>query len=245
MASWYGEEFAGRPTANGEIFDPETMTAAHRTLPFGTILDVTNLKNGRTTRIRINDRGPFVGNRIIDLSYAAARSLGMVEDGISRVRLEVVRLGKGEREPPKPYSVRIESEPTEPVPAVPNVPPSGPPDPPVPEPVRTIEEEPVEIAELPASPPPPLPPPSARPAQSAAITPRGWKVQAGAFGVEENATRFARELRATVNPVYIERVGGLWRVRVGPFASRVEAIKTSERIESAGYEAIILSPDAR
>jgi len=257
MASWYGQEFAGRPTANGEIFDPETMTAAHRTLPFGTIIDVTNLKNGRTTRVRVNDRGPFVGNRIIDLSYAAARSLGMVEDGVSRVRLAIVRLGRGEREPPQPYAVKIDEEPSQPVPTTPEPPIVVEPTP-LPEPVKTIDEEPVEVTEVPAetpapqrpmepvrAAPPPTPPP---PPPSPAPTPRpvkGWKVQVGAFGVEANAVRLARELRSIVEPVFIEVVGGLHRVRIGPFASRVEAIEASERVQSAGYDAIVLSPDAR
>ncbi len=254
MASWYGQEFAGRPTANGEIFDPETMTAAHRTLPFGTIIDVTNLKNDLTTRVRINDRGPFVGNRIIDLSYAAARSLEMVEDGVSRVRLDIVRLGKGEREPPEPYAVKIDSEPTQPVPAAPELaatPQAAPP--PAPEPVTTIDEEPVDVADLPSDPAPaPSPPPPPRtapvrqpPPPPPTPTTRGWKVQAGAFGVEENATRFAETLRSIVSPVYLELVGGLHRVRVGPFASRVEAIEASERIQAAGHDAIVMSPDSR
>ncbi|HVR44970.1 MAG TPA: septal ring lytic transglycosylase RlpA family protein [Thermoanaerobaculia bacterium] len=108
-ASWYGEEFAGRTTANGEIFDPMRLTAAHRTLPFGTILDVTNPGNGRSVRVRVNDRGPFVGDRILDLSYAAAREIGMVEAGIALIEAHVVELGRGDREPPAPYVVTIDS----------------------------------------------------------------------------------------------------------------------------------------
>jgi rare lipoprotein A len=68
VAGWYGQEFAGRTTANGEIFDPLLMTAAHRTLPFGTLVDVKNPKTGQTVRVRVNDRGPYIGNRLIDLS---------------------------------------------------------------------------------------------------------------------------------------------------------------------------------
>lgn len=106
-ASWYGQEFAGRTTANGEIFDPLLLTAAHRTLPFGTVVDVLNTKNGQTVQVRINDRGPFVGNRIIDVSYAAADKLGMVEGGIAAVKLSVVKVGAGDREPRAPYVVTI------------------------------------------------------------------------------------------------------------------------------------------
>ena len=91
IASWYGEEFHGRPTSNGEVYNMHDLTAAHRTLPFGTVVEITNLQNGRSVTVRINDRGPFVGNRIIDLSYAAARMLDMVGPGTIPVRLEVVK----------------------------------------------------------------------------------------------------------------------------------------------------------
>jgi rare lipoprotein A len=105
LASWYGEEFAGRATANGEIFDPMQLTAAHRTLPFGTVVEVKNPKNGQVIMVRINDRGPYVGNRIIDLSYAAAQKLGMVNDGVGEVELRVLKVGAGEREAPVPLVV--------------------------------------------------------------------------------------------------------------------------------------------
>ncbi len=90
-ASWYGPGFYGNRTANGEIYRPGTMTAAHRTLPFGTKVRVTNLWNGRSAVIRINDRGPFVGHRVIDLGHGAASSLGLTASGIAQVRLEVLR----------------------------------------------------------------------------------------------------------------------------------------------------------
>jgi rare lipoprotein A (peptidoglycan hydrolase) len=90
LASWYGAEFAGRPTASGEIFDPSQMTAAHLTLPFGTILTVTNLSNNTQVQVKVNDRGPFVKSRIIDVSRAAAETLGIVDSGTAEVRIEVV-----------------------------------------------------------------------------------------------------------------------------------------------------------
>ncbi|MDM7936284.1 MAG: septal ring lytic transglycosylase RlpA family protein [Cyanobium sp. CZS 48M] len=90
-ASWYGPGFFGNRTANGEVFRPGTMTAAHRTLPFGTKVKVTNLRNGRSAIVRINDRGPFHGNRIIDLAHGAAQNLGLVASGVAQVRLEVVQ----------------------------------------------------------------------------------------------------------------------------------------------------------
>jgi rare lipoprotein A len=91
VASWYGNEFHGRPTSSGEVFDANDLTAAHRTLPFGTYVMVTNLVNDRSVVVRINDRGPFVRGRIIDLSYAAARALGLVGPGTARVRLDILR----------------------------------------------------------------------------------------------------------------------------------------------------------
>ena len=90
VASWYGHPYHGRAAANGEIYDMEKMTAAHRTLPFNTWVKVYDLDNNRTTQVRITDRGPFVGGRIIDLSHAAARELEMIGPGIARVRVEVI-----------------------------------------------------------------------------------------------------------------------------------------------------------
>ena len=87
-ASFYGERFRGRRTASGERFNPDAMTAAHRTLPFGTRLRVTNTRNGRSVTVRVNDRGPFSRGRILDLSRAAARQIGMIRSGTARVRLE-------------------------------------------------------------------------------------------------------------------------------------------------------------
>ncbi len=92
MASWYGHPYHGRPAANGEIYDMYKLTAAHRTLPFDTQVRVHDLDNGHDVTVRINDRGPFVEGRIIDLSYAAARAINMIEPGIARVQLEILGL---------------------------------------------------------------------------------------------------------------------------------------------------------
>ena len=90
IGSWYGDEFAGRLTANGEIFDPDMVTAAHKTLPMPSVVRVTNLDNGKSLVVRINDRGPFVAGRIIDLSREAARLIGYRDQGIARVRVQVL-----------------------------------------------------------------------------------------------------------------------------------------------------------
>jgi len=93
LSSYYAKKFHGRKTANGEIFDMYKLTAAHRFLPFGTILEVTNLSNHRSVRVRVNDRGPFAGNRILDLSYGAARKIDMISSGVSQVKIRIIQLG--------------------------------------------------------------------------------------------------------------------------------------------------------
>jgi rare lipoprotein A len=90
LVSWYGGAFHDRPTASGELFDAGELTMAHRTLPFGTKVRVTNLRNGRSVVVRVNDRGPFVGQRIADLSHAAAEQIGLVRRGVTKARIEVI-----------------------------------------------------------------------------------------------------------------------------------------------------------
>ena len=90
IASWYGDEFGGRLTANGEIFDPALVSAAHKTLPMPSVVRVTNLDNGKSLVVRINDRGPYVSGRIIDMSREAARLLGFKDNGIARVRVKLL-----------------------------------------------------------------------------------------------------------------------------------------------------------
>ena len=98
VASWYGEDFHGRPTALGEPYNMYAMTAAHKTLPLPSRVRVTNLENGRRVELRVNDRGPFVKGRVIDLSYGAAQELGVVRRGTARVRVEALEPG-GSSEP--------------------------------------------------------------------------------------------------------------------------------------------------
>ena len=104
VASWYGTPYHGRRAASGEIYDMEQLTAAHRSLPFETWVEVTNLSNGKIVNVRINDRGPFARRRIIDLSQAAARDIEMLRPGTARVRLRVIPPPAGARlaSPPKP-----------------------------------------------------------------------------------------------------------------------------------------------
>jgi len=103
-ASWYGREFHGRPTANGEVFDMHKKSAAHKTLPFGTYVKVVHLSNKKQIIVRINDRGPFVKGRIIDLSHAAAKELGLIGPGVARVK--IAALGREVEELESPLGVK-------------------------------------------------------------------------------------------------------------------------------------------
>jgi len=256
IASWYGQEFAGRTTANGEIFDPMLLTAAHRTLPFGTIVDVRNLANGDTVRVRINDRGPYIGGRMIDLSYAAAKQIGLVEPGSGEVELNVVKLGGGLREPPAPLVVTVPE--VKPLPPAEAGPPST-----IPVVVdnvqvvtekksgeetrlqvsadgRKIEEVPVKTAAADAPKPasPPAPVPAVAPNQ--AVKSGTFVVQVGAFAIEANAQRLLEQLQQLGQDAHIES-GPLYLVRLGPFATRDLAVEARTQLESAGLSAIIVA----
>ncbi len=106
LASWYGPGFHGRPTSSGEVYDMHQLTAAHRELPLGTWVMVTNLKNGRSVELRVNDRGPFAPDRILDVSYGAGRLLGMIDPGVIPVRVVVTRPAPGDGAEPPPLAVR-------------------------------------------------------------------------------------------------------------------------------------------
>ena len=114
VASWYGREFHGRPTANGEIFDMNMMSAAHKTLPLPSIVEVKNLENGRKINVRVNDRGPFAHGRVIDMSRAAARRLGFEKNGLARVRVRYLGRGRlaGSASPAANRPVAVASAPT-------------------------------------------------------------------------------------------------------------------------------------
>ncbi len=115
IASWYGIEYAGKPTASGEPFNPEDMTAAHRTLPFGTVVKVTNTHNGKHVIVRINDRGPFVRGRIIDLSRRAAEELDMILTGTAPVIVEAADDSSSSVQPLDPAAELAETVIEEPI----------------------------------------------------------------------------------------------------------------------------------
>lgn len=236
IASWYGPGFHGRRTASGEIYNQYELTAAHQTLPHGTRLRVTNLTNDRVVYVRINDRGPFVDDRIIDLSYTAARQIDMIGPGTAPVRIEVlgpewsdpVQVAEASLPPPAPAPLLRN-------PAVRRLPPpvapaatAALPDPVLPPPV--------------AAPPPPAPP-SAAPLMAAR-----YAVQVGAFSNYARAREMQRSLEsqgARARLALVEE-GGMryYRLRLGPFDAQDQAIRTVERINALGYPALIVADRA-
>jgi len=264
LAGWIGQEFAGRTTANGEIFDPMLMTASHRTLPFGTLLDVHNAKTGQTVRVRVNDRGPYVGDRLIDLSYAAAQQIGIAESGGGEIDMNVVKMGRGDREPPAAFNVTVPD--TSAVAATPTPTPAPVPATPQPQPAApatvesvqvteqhasdvetrrqvaangtTIEDVPVKTSPLPATPAPTprvTPQPQPRPA-----TPRTGRyvVQVGAFSQEANAKALQKKLASIGQDATIDHTS-LYLLRIGPFETRDQAASVRAKLEAAGISAII------
>lgn len=263
-ASWYGQEFAGRTTANGEIFDPMLLTAAHRTLPFGTIVDVRYPQTDRTVRVRINDRGPFIGDRVIDLSYGAARAIGMVEAGVASVEMRIISIGAGEREAPRPLVVEATPpaplDPDQPPPVAFPLPPSAAASPGE----ATVEVDRIEVVEereeavvrkqvsddgrsIVTT---PVPPAAPAPAAAATKPPSGpakrvaagrWALQAGAFHSRANAEQLRGRIAAVADEVFIEQAGEFFRVRVGPFSTREKAIDARELLEANGFPAMVVT----
>lgn len=95
LASFYGKEFNGKTTANGDVFNSRYYTCAHRTLPFGTLIEIENPRNGKKVIVKVNDRGPFIGQRVIDLSREAARKLGLIQHGVSDIKAKILKKRKG------------------------------------------------------------------------------------------------------------------------------------------------------
>lgn len=175
VASWYGPKFHGRKTSSGERFNMYAMTAAHRTLPLGSIVRVTHIGNGKKVVVKINDRGPFVEGRIIDLSYGAARKIGMAKEGIARVSVEAFA---GQ-------------------PGIPSIGSSS-----------------------------------------------SFFLQVGSFKVRENAEELEAKLRDGLSGVPVsssrDRTGSYFRVRVGPFASEEDAMRTGKKLEKKGLRYLVI-----
>ena len=205
-ASWYGPSFHGQATASGEIFDQEALTAAHPTLPIGSLVQVTNLENGREIIVRVNDRGPFVHERLIDLSRQGAAVLGFERAGQARVHVRY--LG------PAPRRVNADATP-----------------------IAAMLAQPANLDGGPVS----LLPPALAPQHVEG----GYFVQVGAYADLGNAHR-VREAVGSAGPVLVDArqsaAGELFRVRVGPWASREAAEAARAQLAALGYgESVVTS----
>lgn len=239
IASWYGSDFHGRRTANGERYDMNALTAAHPTLPMPSIVNVTNLANGRQIRLRVNDRGPFKSNRIIDVSRRAAQLLDFQTAGTTRVRIEIdaaesmtmknLILARSPGEMPK-----ITASPRKTVAAAPLEP----------APVAA-DDRPSRAGPAPARSRSNLPPVAERPARvSDARTQQlpaglGVYIQAGAFSDPDNAKRLEQQMLEFGHAFIVTITSGarqLYRVRLGPLQDNEGAEELLARIKSFGYD---------
>lgn len=236
IASWYGPGFHAKKTANGEVYNQNALTAAHRTLPLPSAVRVTNLENGRALVLRINDRGPFARGRIIDISHHGAQLLGFVKQGTAKVRVEILAddsqklklaalNGPQSGEP----QVQIAAAPREAVSARALPAPAGSP----PTPVSDVPLRSVSASRLSA----PQPPALSDEVSVLPVSPTGIYVQAGAFGKLENALRL-RDRLYTIGQTQISRfpVGEaeVFRVRIGPLDSVADADATLSQVLGAG-----------
>ncbi|ABK43979.1 rare lipoprotein A [Magnetococcus marinus MC-1] len=211
VASWYGSQFHGKPTANGEIFDMHAMTAAHKTLPLPSIAQVTNLSNGRRVIVRINDRGPFVGDRLIDMSYEAARRLGFAVQGTTKVRIQAL---SGE---PKlqhePQDMQVPTEAAHPATREVKAPI-----------VQRNEEPPISVAE--------------NRRRTQALPTRQVLVQVGAFSNQGNAHRVVKRIdhlgAARIEPVPNQQPP-LYRVRLGPLNADGSLDELLKKLVALGF----------
>lgn len=213
-ASWYGHPFHGRKTANGERFDKDLLSAAHPTLPLPSVVRVTNLRNGRSLELRVNDRGPFAKNRIIDLSEAAAAALGFKHEGTAPVEVEFIRLANSSGKPPKPSNVAVRQAP----PAL--------------QTVGVRQAPPVQPARQTVA------------ARTVARADCGtYYVQAGAFVDRGRAAEMRSDLDRFLPPgvrAHAIEDPGLTKVRAGPIGDRRAAEAVRDRVVNAGYSEAFL-----
>ena len=226
MASWYGPKFHGRKTSSGERYDMYQMTAAHKTLPLPTYARVTNLENGRSAVVKINDRGPFVDDRIIDLSFAAAKKLGVVQKGTARV--EVASIDPRDNGGKVPQLQRVADEMFE------RYDPGH-------APLTRRSATPVVAATAqPRSQRLDSPAPAAIPAVASGDR-TGLYLQVGAFGTRNNAEQLRRRVASLVQkpvqvraPASASATPALYKVQVGPVASRADADDLSRQLAALG-----------
>jgi rare lipoprotein A len=243
IASWYGEDFHGKYTANGEVFDLNAITAAHRTLPMPSVVQVTNLENGRSLQVRVNDRGPYARGRILDVSRRAAQLLGFEGQGTAKVRVKIMvpesiqvasLAGRVGTEPAlagtQPKAAPVDRVAAEPLPTPPGV--------------AVASSQPALIQPVPAAPPRQViaaPPPLSDKVTTVPVKPTQIYIQAGAFASMDRAYRLKAQLDR-LGPVTIANatVSGMvfYRVRLGPVATVEQADALLDKVAPT-------SPDAR
>lgn len=237
VASWYGEQFDQKYTANGEIFDLNDLTAAHRTLPMPSIVQVTNLANGRMLKLRVNDRGPYARGRVVDVSRRAAQLLGFAANGTALVRVRImkeesIQIAELAKRNGGDSRVLVAEAPSVAAVAAATGIREAPPPPPA-APINTVSS-PVVVAQLPALP------------EKVRVVPVTSSsrifIQAGAFSVRENAQRVQSRIASFGSvQVMTASIKGIemYRVRLGPVASVEEADQLLARVADSGY------PEAR
>jgi len=224
IASWYGRRYHGKQTASGEIYDMYAMSAAHTALPIPSYVRVTSIANGKSVVLRVNDRGPFIDNRLIDLSYTAAFKLGILGGGSGMVEVESIIPGQSlaTPQPAAPPSVAVASAP--------------------PAPVAT------ETAPLTTIPLPPVPVAATVPAAATttiAATGASY-LQFGAFGVQANAESYLARLQTQADwlagTLRVQHGDGIYRVQAGPYASEAAAREAAERAGQAlGTKPVVIN----
>lgn len=251
IASWYGPGFHGKRTANGEVFNENDLTAAHPTLPMPVMVRVTNLENGRSIKVRVNDRGPFANNRIIDLSRRSAQLLDIERAGTAKVLVEIlpeesmqlvaIAQSKTPDTLDMPQAAPVETVQTKPLtgaaPASPTAP--GAPTPLTPTPLAPTPAPQVTSPQVTSPPAAALPlPKTTEVVEQVAVQPTDIYIQAGSFTNPANASALAKKLASFGNAFVAQaRVGtqDFYRVRVGPLASVGDADFTLNRMLAAGY----------
>jgi rare lipoprotein A len=217
VASWYGRRYHGKRTASGEVYDMYGMTAAHTILPIPSYARVTNLANGKSVVLRINDRGPFIDSRLIDLSYTAAHRLGVLSGGSAMVEVESILPGEN--------SVFSSPKPVQQAPLA-------------------VQHEPeLVVTPLPS---PETPPANTAPVVPVRSEAGGLYLQLGAFGSKDNADNYLARLRSQVDwlaqSLQVLQKDNLYRVHAGPYANPAEAQQAADRIgQTLGIKPIVLT----
>ena len=236
IASYYAEPYHGRRTASGEVFDTyNDMTAAHKTLPFNTVVRVKNLNNGQEVDVRINDRGPFIKGRVIDLSLVAAKQIDLVRPGVAPVKLKILKEGSPTTRPAAPVAAPATS-----APPLPSTTPAPTPVTPIPAPVTTPPAVPLPVPDtVPAQPVTPQPPQTVPNDPGLPV----YGVQIGAFQSESAANKLRDDLALRYSNVSVQNVvtdQTMYRVRVGSVPDIASAEQLAKQLRDEHFNTFIV-----